>query len=252
VVSVVQAASGMPETGAARRTGAEAAVAAAREKLQKSGRPVSSDVLSGSPARAILETASEWGADVIVIGSRGLGAVRGLLVGSVSSAVARAATGSVLVVKGSVTRPLRALMAVDGSADARQAAERLAKLGCPGNAVTVARVIEPMHVGSLGVLPRSVAGPIRAEMERAKLEMHAEAKRDVHAVAEVFRGAGWTAKELLRPGVPCVELVALARRLGAQLVGVGPRGITGLERLLLGSVTERLLSVHGISVFIGR
>jgi nucleotide-binding universal stress UspA family protein len=189
---------------------------------------------------------------VIVVGARGLGAVRGLLVGSVSSAVARAAACSVLVLKGEVRTPIRAVMAVDGSNEARAAARRLAEVRAPRNAVTVVRVVELPQVKTLGLLPRRIAAAIKAEIARASEEVRKEAERDVREVAGIFRDSGWKAEAVVRSGVPSDEVAAVARRARASLVAVGPRGVTGLERLLLGSVTERLLVAPGTSLFIGR
>lgn len=53
----------------------------------------------GDPARVILEEAKEWGADLIVVGSRGLGAAGRLLLGSVSTSVVQHAPCDVLVVR---------------------------------------------------------------------------------------------------------------------------------------------------------
>lgn len=53
----------------------------------------------GDPARAILEQARECGADMIVMGSRGLSDLKGLLVGSVSHKIANLFEGSVVTVK---------------------------------------------------------------------------------------------------------------------------------------------------------
>lgn len=52
----------------------------------------------GKPAKAIVDYAEKRGCDLIVMGSRGLNAVRGML-GSVSYAVLRAASMPVLIVK---------------------------------------------------------------------------------------------------------------------------------------------------------
>ncbi len=252
VLSVVDPLEGMPETIAARRVRDERVAADSQARLEKAGVKVSSTVVLGSPARTILDAASQWGAGVIVVGARGLGAVRGLLVGSVSSAVARAASSSVLVVKGAIRTPIRAVMAVDGSSDARAAARRLAELRAAGNAVTVVRVVEPLRVKTLGLLPRRVADPLRAEVARAAEELRKGAERDVREIADLFRDAGWEAEAVVRSGVPADQVRAAARKANASLVAVGPRGVTGLERLLLGSVTERLLVAPGISLFIGR
>jgi len=252
VLSVVDPLEGMPETLAARRARDEKVAAAARARLEKAGAKVSSTVLLGSPARTILDVASEWGAGVIVVGARGLGAVRGLLVGSVSSAVARAASSSVLVVKGDIRTPIRAVMAVDGSNDARAAARRLAEIRGPGYAVTVVRVVEPLRVKTLGLLPRRVADTLRGEVGRAVEELRKAAEREVREVAGMFRDAGWKAEAVVRSGIPSDQVLATARKANASLVAAGPRGVTGLERILLGSVTERLLVAPGISLFIGR
>lgn len=56
-------------------------------------------VKHGQPARTITHVAEDWGADAIVMGSRGLGDVGGLLLGSVSHKVASLAKCSVITVK---------------------------------------------------------------------------------------------------------------------------------------------------------
>lgn len=62
---------------------------------------VASDVLRGaSAAQAIIETAREWGADLIVVGSHGYGFWKRAWLGSVSNAVVHHAPCSVLVVRG--------------------------------------------------------------------------------------------------------------------------------------------------------
>lgn len=57
------------------------------------------EVLDGSPADAILNVAAARGADLIVVGSRGLGRVVGTLLGSVSREVVNRADRPVLVAK---------------------------------------------------------------------------------------------------------------------------------------------------------
>ncbi len=58
-----------------------------------------SEILEGDPAEQILELARLRDADLIVVGSRDLGAVAGALLGSVSSAIVHGADRPVLVVK---------------------------------------------------------------------------------------------------------------------------------------------------------
>jgi nucleotide-binding universal stress UspA family protein len=69
------------------------------EEAAMKGVKVDTILSKGNPARAILHAAESSDADVIVIGSRGLGGVKGLMLGSVSHAVVQHASVPVLVVR---------------------------------------------------------------------------------------------------------------------------------------------------------
>lgn len=73
--------------------------AAAVFKESAPGLPVTPVLLEGYPKDVILEEADRWGADLIVVGSHGYGAVRRLFLGSVSLAVATGARCSVEIVR---------------------------------------------------------------------------------------------------------------------------------------------------------
>lgn len=60
---------------------------------------ISHEIIGGPPRQVIVEEAESWGADLIVMGSRGLGAWNRLLLGSVSSAVVHHAKCSVEIVR---------------------------------------------------------------------------------------------------------------------------------------------------------
>jgi nucleotide-binding universal stress UspA family protein len=60
---------------------------------------ISSEIIEGPPRQVIVEEAESWGADLILMGSRGLGAWNRLLLGSVSSAVVHHAKCSVEIVR---------------------------------------------------------------------------------------------------------------------------------------------------------
>ena len=64
--------------------GAEHLAAAAAETARANGVNATAHALSGEPAKEIARFAQEKGADLIVVGSRGFGAIHGALVGSVS------------------------------------------------------------------------------------------------------------------------------------------------------------------------
>jgi nucleotide-binding universal stress UspA family protein len=60
---------------------------------------LTTQVLRGSPERAIVEEAEKWGADLIIVGSHGYGFWERVFLGSVSNAVVHHAPCSVLVVR---------------------------------------------------------------------------------------------------------------------------------------------------------
>lgn len=84
------------------RDGARATVDQSLQKLK----PIANEMLTtggeaieGAPGQAIVEEAERWGADLIVMGSRGLGTWNRLLLGSVSSNVVHHAKCSVEIVR---------------------------------------------------------------------------------------------------------------------------------------------------------
>ncbi|HEX2142259.1 MAG TPA: universal stress protein [Candidatus Limnocylindria bacterium] len=79
------------------RLGAAARWAA--DELREAGMPVSVDLRAGDPAQEIIASAEQEGANLIVIGSRGLSALPRLLLGSVARKVLLHAPQSVLVVR---------------------------------------------------------------------------------------------------------------------------------------------------------
>jgi nucleotide-binding universal stress UspA family protein len=82
--------------GALRHDAAEEV--AEREFKRADGVPTTVHAVGGHPADAILDTAQEVGADLIVVGSRGMQGARRFL-GSVPNSVAHGANCSVMIVK---------------------------------------------------------------------------------------------------------------------------------------------------------
>ena len=84
------------------RAAAKAIIDGALEKLKTikdTTLKISSEAIQGPPRQVIVEEAERWGADLIIMGSRGLGAWNRLLLGSVSSAVVHHAKCSVEIVR---------------------------------------------------------------------------------------------------------------------------------------------------------
>jgi nucleotide-binding universal stress UspA family protein len=79
---------------------AENLLAGARLEAQAKGATrISTRSSAGDPAEEIIALATEWRADLIVLGSRGLGRLAGLLLGSVAQKVLARASCPVLIVR---------------------------------------------------------------------------------------------------------------------------------------------------------
>ena len=90
------------ELGKSVRKAAQAVIDSALVKLKTIADKtlkVSSEIIQGPPRQVIVDEAESWRADLIVMGSRGLGAWNRLLLGSVSSAVVHHAKCSVEIVR---------------------------------------------------------------------------------------------------------------------------------------------------------
>ena len=75
------------------------ALEGAEALLRAAGVPFEREIGSGDPAQTLIELAGRQGCEGIIVGARGLGAVRSALLGSVSQAVLHAAMVPVTVVK---------------------------------------------------------------------------------------------------------------------------------------------------------
>lgn len=71
----------------------------ARELLHQAGLPCQDHIVVGDPAEIITQFAKEQSFDQIVIGARGLGAVKSMLLGSVASKLIKLSSIPVLVLK---------------------------------------------------------------------------------------------------------------------------------------------------------
>ena len=226
------------------------ALETAARSLDAPGRSVETALLRGRPASEIVAAAGAWGADLVVLGSRGHGQVETMLLGSVSAEVVDHAPCPVLVARGSSVRSL--LFGDDGSEGAAEAAELLASWPVfAGLRVTVLGASEVAIPWSAGMAPGLYDQVLASYVEGVQ-----EARRQVAAIvsttADRLADAGLTASVDVREGDPAASLVTAAAELGSDLIVVGSRGVTGLTRVLLGSVARNVLIHAPCSVLVVR
>jgi monovalent cation/proton antiporter MnhG/PhaG subunit len=217
------------------------AVATAAGHLRATSAAVSHVLRRGDPAGAIAAEAAALEADLVVVGSRGLGPVQALLAGSVVEAVLDTAPGPVLVARGPAVRSV--LLATDGSETSDAAIEVVARWpmfeDVPVRVLSVAT--NASHYGDV-----RTSGTLRGAAETARRQRVAD------AAAMRLRKAGRRAMPRVRSGDAVATIRSVARAESVDLIVVGSRGRTGLGRILLGSVARDVLSSTDCSVLIVR
>ncbi len=225
-------------------------LAEARERAERTA--PDADLTAESPLGHATEVLVEQSAtaELVVVGARGRGPARQLVLGSVSAQLARHAACPVVVVRGPVERdaaegaPERVVVGVDGSPTAEDAIGfAFAHAATHGLGVTAVHAWEEVLVDGLPALPGS---PEQEEEKQQRLH---------ELVAEAV--APWRAKypdvdvrERVLRGDPTQALLDDAEH--TALLVVGSRGLGGFRGLLLGSVSRAVLGQADCPVAIVR
>jgi nucleotide-binding universal stress UspA family protein len=91
-------------------------------------------------------------------------------------------------------------------------------------------------------LPVGVVGPYDYQIPANILaEMRESAARRVDQEVKKLSGKGVQVAGVITEGVPTQAIVEAAERMGADLIVMGTRGLTGLKHVVLGSVAERTI-----------
>ncbi len=207
-------------------------------------------VVRGRVASVIVERARELEVDLIVVGHRGRGAWTSRLLGSVSAEVVDHAPCPVLVARDDQLGPV--LLAVDGSQDAAAATEIVATWPMfRGLPIRVVGVVENAFPYSAAVAPILYEETLTQYTESSEAERRGRTA-DCEAAVERLRAADLEAGADVRSGDPAHEIGAAAEAMRAGVVVVGTRGLTGLRRLVLGSVARNVLLSAPCSVLVVR
>jgi nucleotide-binding universal stress UspA family protein len=196
---------------------------------------VETQVLRGRAATAVLDQASEFKADLIVVGNRGRGPFESAVLGSVSAEVVDHSQVSVLVARRD--HIARILLGEDGSKSAAAAADTVRRWsalhGAPIRVLSVADVDPQWNPWLRGAEMRSAQAASTASMHE-----HQEAlSRNTAAALEK---AGLVAEGVVEDGNPAHRLVEAAVNWDADLIVMGTHGHSGLGPVI-GSVARAVL-----------
>ena len=205
---------------------------------------LSGSIVEGDAARVLLEIGEK--AQMIVLGTRGLGSVKGLFLGSVSTNVAAHAKGRVVIVPGGA-------LGGDGPV----------VVGVDDSAISDPAVAEAYRQADLRKRPLVAVHtwtPLDADALHGfgldEAEIDEMSKQAVEAVAERMAGyrEDYPDVEVERVVIPEEPAKAILDAAGeaASLIVMGSRGRGGFTGLLLGSRSQKVLHHAQVPVMIVR
>jgi hypothetical protein len=130
-----------------------------------------------------------------------------------------------------MARYQKILVAFDGSVSDENALRQALRLACD----------EKCWVRVVALAVVDLPEEVYAVSPEAVDRLLARAQGHAAAVAAVAAKAGVPCSIEVREGAPAAKIVEIAREAGAGVVVMGSHGRTGLARLLMGSVTEKVI-----------
>ena len=194
-------------------------------------------VARGPVASTIVKHAKR-GVGILSVGSRGLDALDRFMLGSTSSHVIHHARSSVLVTKEAPKAVHSLVLAIDGSRASEKAVQWLIR---QFNPMPEGLEHEPIMVTVVHVMPK-LRYPELREVGRAIVQ------RSVDKVAK----AGFQVQEALRFGKPADEILKVAKQHQVNLIVMGAKELGAISRVLLGSVSTRVVQHATCQVLVVR
>ncbi len=208
------------------------------EDLRQHGAPTVDAVRrTGAVLEEIAKEAEARQADLLVVGARGEGFLRRLVMGSTAERLLRRTTRPVLVARQVPRQPYRrVLVAVDFSPWSAKALA-LARQLAPQAHLTLFHAWQVPFEGKL-----HFAGVDLAAIEHYRRKARADALQQLTALASQARLPPGRWEPAVVEGNPSLRLVEQEQESDADLIVMGKHGRSATEDLLLGSVTQHVLA----------
>jgi nucleotide-binding universal stress UspA family protein len=208
------------------------------EKIRASGGEVTKAYLRrGRTSNEVIALCKEIDAGLLVVGSRGLGTVRRILMGSQSEEIVHHAQVPVLVLTGAENfwPPARIVVGEDFSDDARKAGELAAGIGKFYDA-------KGLLVYSHPDLPEVPPGEARSAVQHLTEMRERDKSMLEDRAGDLEKILGNRPEIKISGGYPANVLLEASQEMQPSIVAVGSRGLAGLIRTRLGSVSTKVVT----------
>lgn len=198
----------------------------------------------GHPVDVILETARSSKSHLIILGARGLGPVKELVVGSTSHRVLMHAPCSAMIIKEHVPRLKKILLPIEGEEDISIALQFLA----------LHPFREAVDIDVFAVWPQpQLAWPSTLKQsEHREMQALEEAQDRMKSVTDRLTRMNYSSQAKVGIGDPAFAILEQAKASQADIILMGTHGRGGLARFLMGSVSHSVLHQADCPVLIVR
>jgi nucleotide-binding universal stress UspA family protein len=223
----------------------------ARVAFEGKAASVGTRLHEGPAGATIVEMARACRADLLAVGSRGLGPYKGLFLGSVSDYVANYARCSVLLTKTPPKGSGRYLVALDDSAHSAAVVRWLGELDlAPGSWVHLLKVFRAMEDFPL---PDEDDDAMDGGLSAGKFAAWSGSREVLSALCERnLEASGARVTVEVRFGHATQEILSSIRRFGPDLLLLGAKGQHSLPNWPLGTVAQALIDSAPCSVLVVR
>ena len=228
----------------------------ARKVLKRDNITVTEAYRIGAPDEMIAQEADKLPADLIVMGSRGLTALKGLIMGSVTTGVLARTKCPVLLLRGKeapLTDALRVGIAVDGSKYGMAAVNHVLKaidFFGKGAQFYLINVVND-YAGAVMPDMAGMALPALSESEVLELQKK-EFAETVDPLRPLFEKAGLKPTEVCLVGNPSDETADFAKNNKLDLIVMGSHGYTRFKSAVMGSTATHIAAEGNVPLLIIR
>jgi nucleotide-binding universal stress UspA family protein len=238
------------------RAKASETVRAATAELAAAGFVVEGKVAEGDPTAEILKAVEHDPHEITLLGAGNKTWLGRLLHGSTSTQVLHSSPTAVLIVHQAAPEgSVRVIVGDDGSEGARLAEQLLIELADPSRCwVTVLGVVTLVDLAVVPEVAELDPASIPTDsVEVGEMESRriADVRQRVQRTAATLTEAGFRAEAKAVVGHPAEEILKTAHVTEFALVVIGSRGLGGVGRALLGSVSDEVRR-HSAAALIAR
>ncbi len=224
--------------------------------LRAQGLRVRPLVKEGSAGPVLLNTAERERADLMLLGPHGYSRLMRFLLGSVSELFLNEAPTSVLIVRdrteSHLDRGMNVVLAMDFSKNAKRAAKFFSRLRLPPRSRVMVLHVEEREDRMLNRISGLGRSDLSQPVERAMRNRKRHTVTMLERIGDQLAGQGPAVHLTFAEGDPAEEILRAAERCRADLIVMGSKGLTGLERYLLGSVSRKVARHASCSVLVVR